>query len=93
MTTETTVKCPECGEQVGEDLRLALLAIRYPPMFNGGAKLVEKFSERLAYWDEVIQPYSQGVIAMIDAVEWLFGGVHINDLTRAVRHRMDEEAR
>ena len=87
MTTETMVKCPECGEQVDDYLRMA-----YKRLYDCERMSITSLEQNIR--DFLAMPPHLGDEEV--AVLALGSTLHIAelaDLTRAVRHRMDEEAR
>ena len=91
MTTETTetVKCPQCGEEISRDLRHA-----YDVLYGGYRSSLDWLEPQLRRFMPTgdLAECAAGAAAVM-ALEVVLGLGELADLTRAVRHRMDEEAR
>ena len=88
MTTETMVKCPECGEQVDDYLRMAYKRL-YDCERMSITSLEQNIRDFLAMRPGREDDEDVAVLALGSTLHI----AELADLTRAVRHRMDEEAR
>ena len=86
MTTETTVKCPECGEQVDDYLRMA-----YKRLYDCASISMLNLETHIRAFMRPGRTDDEDVAVLALGATLHVG--ELGDLTRAVRHRMAEEAR